>query len=115
MIKKQNNIIKTNISMKSFVKQIWFNIHKICMYIIPFIWIIEPKIVLLYLVVILSWFLNKNKCILTEVEFYLFNETFLGKGKKCYVPRKHRNILYINTCLCMIYLLVSNKQVFLKP
>ena len=76
MIKKQNNIIKTNISMKSFVKQLWFNIHKICMYIIPFIWILQPKIILLYLIVMLSWFLNKNKCILTEVEFYLFNETF---------------------------------------
>ena len=48
------------------------------------------------------------------IGFDLFNETFLGKGKKCYVPRKHRNILYINTCLCIIYLLVSNKQVFLK-
>ena len=80
--------------------------HKIGMYIIPFIWIMKPEVVLLYLGVILSWYLNQNKCILSEIEFYLFNETFLGKGKKCYVPRKHRNILYVNTILGTLYLLL---------
>ncbi len=100
--------------MKSFIKNIWFKIHKIGMYVIPFIWIIKPEIVLLYLIVILSWKFNNNKCIISEIEYFLFNETFLGKGKKYHVPEKHRNILYINTGLCIIYLLVSNKRVFSK-
>ena len=98
--------------MKSFIKNTWFNIHKIGMYIIPFIWIINPNVVLLYLGVILSWYVNENKCILSEIEFYLFNETFLGKGKNCYVPRKHRNILYVNTILGTLYLLLYNQQFF---
>ena len=101
--------------MNSYIKNIWFNIHKIGMYIIPFVWILKPELIIFYLIVALSWKLNKNKCLITELEYYLFNETFLGKGKKYYVPRKHRTILYINIFLCMIYLLVSNKQVFLKP
>ena len=106
--------MKTSKNIKQTIKNIWFTAHTIGMFIIPFIWIIIPEVVLLYLAVILSWKLNNNKCILSELEFYFFNETFLGKGKKCFVPRKHRNILYINTILGTMYLLVSNKQVFLK-
>ena len=70
--------------MQTTIKNIWFTIHNIGMYLTPFLWILIPEIVLLYLAVILSWKLNNNKCILSELEFYFFNETFLGKGKKMF-------------------------------
>ena len=106
--------MKSSKNIKQTIKNIWFTAHMTGMFIIPFIWIIIPEVVLLYLAVIISWKLNNNKCILSELEFYFFNETFLGKGKKCFVPKKHRNILYINTILGTMYLLASNKQAFLK-
>ncbi len=83
------------------IKNIWFRLHTIGMYTIPFLWVYFPQIVWLYLIVIISWKFNNNKCILSELEYYLFNETFLGKGKKCFVPKKHRYILYINFLLAI--------------
>ena len=55
-----------------------------------------------YWVVIVSWKFNKNRCLISELEYYMFNETFMGPGKKYYVPRFHRYILYIN-CLIGSY------------
>ena len=86
------------------IKYIWFNLHTIGMYILPFIWIYFPQIVWFYFIVILSWKLNDDKCLITELEYYLFNETFLGKGKTFFVPRTHRYILYLNTILCILLL-----------
>ena len=84
------------ISYKNILKNIIFNIHWLGMYIVPFLWILNSNMVYFYLIVILSWKLNENKCLLTQIEYYYFNETFLGKGKKFYVPRKHRYIMYFN-------------------
>ena len=62
-------------------KDLWFKLHAIGMYILPFMWIFFPKIIWFYLLIILSWKLNNNKCLITQLEYYLFNETFLGKKK----------------------------------
>ena len=95
------------------IKNIWFRLHTIGMYTIPFLWVYFPQIVWLYLIVIISWKFNNNKCILSELEYYLFNETFLGKGKKCFVPKKHRYILYINFLLA-IYIHYNPLQLYNK-
>ena len=84
-------------------KVIWFRLHKIGIYITPFLWLCIPNMYLLYFVIILSWKLNNNKCLITQVEYYLFNETFLGKGKKFHVPTLHRYILYGNLILSLLF------------
>ena len=82
--------------MKEIIKSIWFKSHLIGMYITPYIWLIYPNIIWVYPFIILSWYLNNNKCIITQIEYSLFGETFLGKGKKFFVPFHHRIILYLN-------------------
>ena len=42
-------------------------------------WIYYKKILFLHPFVILSWYFNNNKCIITQLEYYIFKETFLGK------------------------------------
>lgn len=89
--------------MKSIIKNIWFVSHKTGMIVIPYLWILYPNIKWLYLVTILSWNLNNNKCLITQLEYYLFGSTFLGNGKKFLVPIRHRIILYINFLFALIY------------
>ena len=85
------------------IKNIIFNIHYFSTYIVTFGWFIYPPLVYIQYLVILSWYLNQNKCILTEIEHYFFNETFIGKGKKYIVPKYNRNILYVSCILATIY------------
>ena len=77
-------------------------------------WLCIPNMYLLYFVIILSWKLNNNKCLITQVEYYLFNETFLGKGKKFKVPVLHRYILYINFILsiCLNFKTFNLKNIY---
>lgn len=95
-------------------KLILFTLHKIGIYIIPYMWLCIPNMYLLYFVIILSWKLNNNKCLITQVEYYLFNETFLGKGKKFKVPVLHRYILYINFILsiCLNFKTFNLKNIY---
>ena len=84
-------------------KKLWFKSHKIGIYITPYLWIISNYFLLVYLFIILSWKLNHNKCIISEIEYHLFGETFMGKGPKYFVPHKHRYILYINLIIGILY------------
>ena len=83
------------------IKNLMFTSHKLGMYILPFLWIFFPNLYVFYIIIILSWKINSNKCIITQLEYYFFNETFLGKGKKFNVSKSHRYILYFNTVLCL--------------
>ena len=56
----------------------------------------------------LSWKLNNNQCLLTQIEYKLFNSTLIGNGKKFRVPIKHRYILYINFLLGILYYFFNN-------
>ena len=38
-----------------------------------------------------------------QIEYYLFGETFMGRGKQFHVPLIHRSILYVNMLLGIIY------------
>ena len=85
------------------IKKVVFLLHRIGMYITPFLWIVTKYILPFYLMVILSWYFNNNKCLITQIEYYYFNETFLGKGKKFYVPKIHRLILHLNFLIGLYY------------
>ncbi len=90
--------------MKDILKYIWFTSHKFGMYITPYLWMYCPdNILIFYCITILSWNLNKNRCLITQIEYYLFKETFLGNGKNFVVPFKHRMILYINFLIALFY------------
>ena len=53
----------------------------------------------------MSWELNHNKCIISEIEYHIFSETFMGRGRKYYVPQMHRLILHLNFFVGALYYL----------
>lgn len=91
--------------MLLIIKKIWFTCHKIGIYITPYLWIYNMNFLFLYWVIIMSWKLNYNKCIISEIEYHIFGETFMGRGRKYYVPQMHRLILYLNFFVGALYYL----------
>ena len=89
--------------LKENIKTLWFFIHKSGMYIIPYLWIISKNFLYSNLIIISSWILNNNKCLLTQIEYYIFRETFMGMGKQFHVPLLHRCVLYVNFIIGIIY------------
>lgn len=85
------------------LKNIFFKTHYIGMLITPYLWILFPNIIWIYPIIILSWKINDNKCILSQLEEKLFGEIFLGPGKKNFVPLKHRIILYVNFLIGFVF------------
>ena len=91
--------------MLEIIKIVFFTIHIfIILGIVIFPWI-YPHSILLQILVIFSWKFNSNKCLLTQLEYYIFKETIInyyykyGIGKKLLqntyiVPKKHRYIMY---------------------
>ena len=93
--------------MLKYIINFFFKLHFIGTLIIPYLWIFTPYSLILYIITILSWKLNKNRCIISQMEYYITGRTFQGIGKKYYVPKKHRYILYINFLVAIIYYLIS--------
>ncbi len=92
-------------NIKDIIKVIWFNMHKINVYILPYLWIYSKYFIYLYCLIILSWTLNDNKCLISQLEYKLFGETFMGKKIVFKVPNHHRYILYMNYLIgCCYYL-----------
>jgi len=77
-------------------KKIFFMCHILGIIITTSGWLLYSEILFLHPIVILSWYFNNNKCIITQIEYYYFKETFLGKGPKFHVPFICRLLLYIN-------------------
>ena len=56
---------------------------------------------LIQLLVILSWNLNNNQCIFTQLEYYFFNQTLIdfflirSNNSNFTVPRYHRYTFYL--------------------
>lgn len=64
-------------------------------------WVYNYKFLFLHLIVVLSWYLNNNKCIISQIENKLFNKTFMSLfskvgNKKTNVPMWSRYLLYLN-------------------
>ena len=93
------------IFFKNNILFLFFKLHYLGMIIIPFLWLLSPYSLLLHLLTIISWKINNNKCIISQLEYYFTGRTFQGIGKKYYVPKKHRYILYINFLIGLIYYL----------
>jgi len=78
------------------IKIFFFKCHIIGIYFVRFGWIIYPKILFIHPIIILSWYLNDNKCLITQIEYKIFGSTFLGNGQKFNVPVFDRYILYFS-------------------
>ena len=77
-------------------KKIFFMCHILGIIITTSGWLLYSEILFLHPIVILSWYFNNNKCLITQLEYYIFKETFLGKGPKFHVPLVCRLLLYAN-------------------
>lgn len=66
--------------MKKILKLAIILVHKIIVFSMIFGFLIPKKYLLFFIIlwpsVYLSWQLNNNKCILTEIEYYLDNKKF---------------------------------------
>ena len=91
------------------LKYLFFVIH-ILFIIINFV-IIYWQSAILNLIVMISWKVNDNKCILTQIEDYLFKQTLvefisdrkISDDSKYVVPFYHRYSLYFIFFLNLIY------------
>ena len=72
---------------------IFYTIHYIlCLYVvIPFY-----NNTLITFIVCISWYYNDNFCLLSQIEYHLFGQTFLGSKKVKRVTFLQRNIIYIS-------------------
>ena len=79
--------------MKEIIKKIVFIFHNYSRYYILYGWVIHKNVLKLQMAVMLSWYLNNNKCLFSQLEKYFFGETFL-ENNSVYVDRFHREELY---------------------
>ena len=103
----EKNIKRLVENNKMNIPKIFFLFHILGIICTNFGWIFIPEILYLHPIVILSWKLNNNRCIISQVEYYLFDRTFMGEKQKFYVPRRHRYLLYTNFVLGSCYHLLS--------
>ena len=85
------------------MKKLFFKLHYIGKIIGNIAWLYSKNALLIQYIIILSWLINKNRCIVSQMEYYLTGETFMGKGPKYYVNKNSRYIFYINSILASIY------------
>ena len=85
------------------IKYVFFISHLLGIFTFTLGWIYNYRILYIQPIIILSWKLNGNQCLLTQIEYKLFNSTLIGNEKKFKVPTKHRYIFYINFLLGILY------------
>lgn len=95
------------------LKYIFFFLH--VLFIIINFTFVYNYVAILNLIVIISWKLNSNRCILSQIEDYLFKQTLIeftfgkniDKQKKLIVPKLHRNILTVIFFINLTYQLIN--------
>ena len=93
--------------IKSILKYILFTSHILFIYLSLF-FINYWQILILQFLVIISWKLNNNKCLFTQLEDYLFQETIIdlflkSKNKRYVVPKYQRYFLYLSFFINLNY------------
>ena len=104
----------------SILKYIFFISHILFIYLSLF-FIKYWQILILQFLVIISWKLNKNRCLFTQLENYLFQETIIDlflkskdKNKKYIVPKYQRYFLYLSFFININYHFYNNSRQILK-
>ncbi len=78
---------------KIFIMKLVFLFHKVLRYYVLYGWFVHKRVLICQLIVMLSWYFNNNKCIVSQIEKYLFGQTFL-QNNSIYVNNLHRQELY---------------------
>jgi hypothetical protein len=84
------------------MKYICFLLHYLLiLYVIyPF----SPYNTILTIIIYISWLCNNNKCILSEIEYYYYNETLFFQTKVRKISKYEKNILIISQIIKFILL-----------
>jgi len=96
------------------IKYFWFFYHRMSMYLMPWMWIFFDRlcgvnIENIYFFIIISWLLNNNRCLINQLEYYLFGETFMGRGEIFNVPFRHRLVLYFNFVMSILSRILGSR------
>ena len=116
----------TNIMIKNIItiiKYIFFVFHFSFILFVFFGIYFYYEVLYLQILTILSWQLNKNKCILSQFEDFFFNETITDiyfkiisnkkKQKKFLVPRYQRYTLYGYFIFCTLLYFYHNLIIYI--
>ena len=93
----------SDLLLVKIVKSFFFISHIVGIITTNLGWLYTPNIVYPQLIVVSSWYLNQNECLLSMLEYRLFGETIMGNSRKFRVPRRHRMCLYLNIGLGLGY------------
>jgi hypothetical protein len=74
-------------------KYTFFTFHLLFIFISTIAWPLNIYILYLQFIIIISWLVNDNKCLLSQLEYKLFNSTIIG-NRSIRVPLKNRLLLY---------------------
>ena len=91
------------------IAYLFFLSHYFLIIISNLAWIRYPEVLFIHPIIILSWKLNNNKCAISQLEYRMFGQTFLGNGEKYHIPKLARHLFYINFVTGMI---VQNKYFY---
>ena len=100
--------------LKQLLKYLFFLIHTFFILVSIIFCFFYWQVLILQLIAILSWQLNDKKCILTQIEDYLFNESIIdyyfkliGNNNNNYtkfiVPKYQRYLVYFLFTISSIY------------
>ena len=59
----------------NYIKNLFFFGHLLFIFNTMFNWIFYDYIIYVQLLTIISWHFNSNKCLITQIEYFLFKET----------------------------------------
>jgi hypothetical protein len=102
--------------VKQIIKNIFFLLHFIFILVSIFVSFFYWQVLILQLMAIISWQINNKKCILTQIEDYLFNESIIDcyfkltdnnkKYTKFVVPKYQRYLVYFLFITTSLYWLI---------
>jgi len=86
-------------------KYTFFIFHLLFIFISIIAWPLHISILYLQSIVIISWLITQNKCLLSQLEYTLFDSTIIG-NRSTRVPLKNRLLLYTSFIGATIYHLI---------
>ncbi len=102
--------------VKQIIKNLFFLLHFLFIFVSIFVSFIYWQVLFLQLFAVISWQINNKKCILTQIEDYLFNESIIDfyfkltgnkkKYAKFVVPKYQRYSVYFLFTITSIYWII---------
>ena len=78
------------------MKSLFFTAHR-AFFVVAYLGVLfSAWMLIVHPIVAASWLANDNKCLICELEHYLFGSTVLGEGKAFVVPSRNRSLLFVS-------------------